>query len=609
MRRLRSWGPELLVLLGGAVFAILGRGRWASVEADRGYWYSAAQSLLSGGRAMHEVRLQWGPGSLWILEAVGRIFGMHVASFVVFQFVVGLLGVLGVQVFARRFLSSRERWLSAAILVPLIVWMVGPGSLLYPCAFSMSQALFLAICCLLLHDTVVRRGFTAGAAVTGALAALTFLTKQEFGVVAAIGIGALTILSPRLDVPAKARIVSISAIAFLVAYFGALFALAGGEEFRTLVRSNLLWPWTPIPGPWQGLYRKVLGLDDPGARLVEMANSLIDVLAFGGTFCFAVYFSALGRRARIAGAVALPFVWAAWWWRWTEGSHFMPMTLVLPAIASASALMLLRWRPRPPLPAGEGGGEGAPGSPSPGPAAPSRPLPRGEANAPGAFFAMAIGAAILLQREGYRGNIEAFYSGMGYVLAVPIVAWLFDWAFRGPARARWGSRIVFTAILLLLGRFGLGRLRTLEHEWSSAVPFSTPRGTVYLSASFAAPFASTARFIEAHSRPGDPILIMLQTFGLDFLLDRRSLSFFPWVSPGYLTTEDERDLIERCRKTPPAVVIYFEGNLGVFHSGDFGHGFADALIAWLNANYLRQEDSGLGTAYSGRRLLPAPTQR
>jgi hypothetical protein len=120
MKRLRAWGPEILILLGGAVFALLGRGRWANVTEDHGFWFSAAQSMVSGGRAMHEVRLQWGPMPLWILEGVGRVFGMRVASFVVFQLVVGLLAILGVQIFARRFLSPVERWISAITLVVLI---------------------------------------------------------------------------------------------------------------------------------------------------------------------------------------------------------------------------------------------------------------------------------------------------------------------------------------------------------------------------------------------------------------------------------------------------------------------------------------------------------
>jgi hypothetical protein len=214
-----------------------------------------------------------------------------------------------------------------------------------------------------------------------------------------------------------------------------------------------------------------------------------------------------------------------------------------------------------------------------------------------------LGALVLLQREGYRGNIEAYYSGMGYVLAVPVIAGLIVRAIRGPGSAGRRSSVVFAVLFLLLGRFGLGRLRALEQEWSSAVPFSTARGTVYLSPGFEPTLVSTARFLEAHTRPGDPILMMPQTFGLDFLLDRRSLSFFPWVSPGYLTTEGEQELIARFRTTPPAAVLIFEHNLGVFHSGEFGHGFANALMAWLNLNYPRQEAFGKGYP-SGWRMLP-----
>ncbi|HKB71966.1 MAG TPA: hypothetical protein VKH46_14050, partial [Thermoanaerobaculia bacterium] len=149
---LPRYGPELLILLGGAVFALLGRGRWANVTEDHGFWFSAVQGLLSGGRAMHEVRLQYGPVSLWVLEAACRVFGTRVATIVALQFVVGLVGILGVQLFARRFLSPVERWLSAAILVPLIVWMVGPGNLLYPCAFAMSHGLLLLVAAILFQS-------------------------------------------------------------------------------------------------------------------------------------------------------------------------------------------------------------------------------------------------------------------------------------------------------------------------------------------------------------------------------------------------------------------------------------------------------------------------
>jgi hypothetical protein len=669
MKRRRGWGPEVLVLLGGLAFALLGRGRWANVGADHGFWFSAAQSMVSGGRALHEVRLQWGPMPLWILEGVGRVFGMHVASFVIFQFVVGLLGVLGVQVFARRFLSPVERWICAAILVTLILWMVGPGSLLYPCAFAMSQALFLAVVALFVSEVLLRKGRLLAAPLAGAVAGLTFVTKQEFGAAAALGIAALTVFQPRLSAARKLGLLLLSGALFLAAYFGILDLARHGDSWHHLFQINILWPWMRVPGPWAALYRRGLGIDEPAARFTEAANSLVDILAMGGTFWLVLYFVDLGRRARMVFVAVLAGAWIVWWWRWTEGSHFLPMTLSLPAILGSAILMLGRWRdlerrdplrlPHPvplphllPLPAGEvderseagegvlgslprGEGEVAAGPPSrlPHPIPLPRgegevlPLPAGEAGLAeaqraeanrvrelpelphhpsgeemGAFAALALGALVLLQREGYRGNIESYYSGMGYVLIVPVAVPLIWRAIRGPRSAGKRAFLAAALFLLLIARFGIGRLRALEREWNQTVELATPRGTVYLDRGSAPILTSTFRFLDTNTLLGDRILMMPQTFGLDFLLDRRNLSYFIWISPGYLP--DEAELVARLEKTPPKAAVIFEGSFGMFHSGQLGHGLADSVVRWLESHLPRQEKFGQGTGLPGRRFLP-----
>jgi hypothetical protein len=608
-RRLRRLGPELLILLAGAVFALLGHGRWGNVTEDHGFWFSAAQSMVNGGRAMHEVRLQWGPMPLWILEAIGRLFGMHVASFVVFQFVVGLAAILGTQLFARRFLSPTERWISAAILVVLIVWMRGPGSLLYPCAFAMSQALLLMIATLFLCRSLLDRGRWVAASFAGLLAGITFQTKQEFGAAAALGIAALTAFAPGISPMKKLRSLILSGALFLAAYFGIFALTLHGDSFGRVAASNILWPWVKVPAPWAALYRKVLGLDDPGTRFVEAANSLVDVVAIGGTLWLLLYFIDLSRRRRAAAAIGILLAWVLWWWRWTEGSHFQPMTLVLPAILAAAILVVGRLRSHaghlPPLPAGQGRREGTLSASSPAPPSASRPLPTGEANFPsaGSCFTLAAGALVLLQREGYRGNIEAYYSGMGYVLAVPASAIVIWWAIRGPRNAGRRSIVALAILLAGLGWFGLGRLQLLKHDWDETVAIASPRGTVYVARNFAPVLTSTYEFVRASTSPGDAILMMPQTYGMDFLLDRGSLLYFIWISPGYLP--DEQELVARLEKTPPKAAVIFEGSFGIFHSGQFGKGFADRVVGWLETNLPCQEKFGEKTTLPGRRFLPA----
>jgi len=311
--------------------------------------------------------------------------------------------------------------------------------------------------------------------------------------------------------------------------------------------------------------------------MVEAGNSLVDLLAFGGTAWFALYFVDLRRKARVWLAGGLIVVWIVWWWRWTEGSHFMPLTLVLPTIVAAIVLGFRRTGRR-------------------------APLPRGEADSGarlGALLALAVGALVLLQREGYRGNIEAYYSGMGYVLAVPLAATLIWWAIRGPRSAGRRSFAALAVLLFLVARFGIGRLRELSREWDHTEALTSPRGTVYVDKGSVPVLFGTDDFLKSHTSAGDPILMMPQTYAMDFLLDRRSLSYFVWVSPGYLT--DERELIARLEATPPKAAVVFEGSFGIFHSGQFGEGFANDVVRWLESHLPRQEKFGEG-AFHGRRF-------
>ena len=611
LRHVRSRGPELLIAAGGLLFALLSRGRHANLTEDHGFWFSAAQSMLSGGRAMHEVRVQYGPVSLWVLEGLCRVFGTSAGTLVIGQFAVGLAAVLGVQILARQFLSPVERWLSAAILVALIVWMAGPGNLLYPCAFARSHALLLAVATLLVHGFFLRRGAWQLSAVSGALAALTVLTKQEFGVAAALGIAAMTALSPALNVRTKTVALAASAAVFAAAYAGILEIARHGDSFRHLVDSNLLWPWAPVPGPWRQLFLRYLGLDAPSQRLREAVDSLAAVAAFGGTAWLALHFRHVARKAAVGVAVVL--AWLLWYWRWTEGGHFLPMTLVLPAIACSTIVVLGLWQKvgvqNPVVVVSQdqsrafldsrfrGNDTVLPDPPSPPEPASPKPLAKaGEGGRGvrfrrdlGTFCAVAAGALVLLQREGYRGGIEGYYSGMGYVLAVPVVVPLLWRLAKGPAGSRFGGFAAATVLFAVFAWFGIGRLRALERTWKDSVPFETDRGRLYVPSGMAPTINATADFIRQHTKPKDPILILPSTYALDFMLDRVNLAFFPYVSPGFLTPEGEEELIARCRHSPPRAAVVFEHTLGLLRSGDFDNGFATSLVASLRANLPAEE--------------------
>ena len=58
-----------------------------------------------------------------------------------------------------------------------------------------------------------------------------------------------------------------------------------------------------------------------------------------------------------------------------------------------------------------------------------------------------------------------------------------------------------------------------------------------------------------------------------------------------------------------SVRVVFGGSLGIFHSGQFGKGFADAVVRWLETRLPRTEPFGNGKTILGMRYLPASPPR
>src|SRR5450759_2043951 len=86
--------PETLILAGAGAFAALGRGRWVTLIGDHGLWYSELQGLLCGGHLMHEVRVPYGPISMWLIWLAARLFGPTISTVAGFVFVAGLAAVV-----------------------------------------------------------------------------------------------------------------------------------------------------------------------------------------------------------------------------------------------------------------------------------------------------------------------------------------------------------------------------------------------------------------------------------------------------------------------------------------------------------------------------------
>jgi 4-amino-4-deoxy-L-arabinose transferase-like glycosyltransferase len=557
VRRHLSLAPEWLPIAGGLLFALLGRGRWADVVADHGLDLSNVEGVLSGGRLLHEVRIQFGPVSVWLLAAICRIFGTTLSTLVAAQFLIGFGAVLAVQSYSRRFLSEAERWLCAAMLTTTVLWMAGPGNLLFPYRFAVSPGLLLALAALEAGARGVARRSIAAAALSGVLAGVAFATKQEMGAVAAVGIALLVLLDPGLELRVRAGLSTCAAAGGIGAYAGVFALCLHGDGFRNLARKNLLWPWANVPDSWQELYHRGQGLEHPGRLAVAAGESLVIAGACLGTFWLLLYGGEISRRRSLGLATAVAAAWGVWAWRWAEGAHFQPFTLCLPLLAAAGVLFFVRSR---------------------------HDTERRAALGP--FAAVLAGAFLLLSREGYRGGIEGYYSGLGYVLVIPAAVPVLVAVVQGPAAAAKRRWIAAAATGLVLALFGWARLHRLRGQWEVAAPIATARGTAYCDPKSAPFLRQASELLLARTGPGDSILMLPTTAGLDFLLDRRNESFFPNMFPGVIVGPDgEEELIRRWSSRPPRVIVQVRHSLGVFRRGEFGETWGDHAMRWIERHY------------------------
>jgi hypothetical protein len=571
-RRLSRFVPELIALAGALLLVVVARGRWVGMLNDLGDWYSETQSLLLGDRLFRDVHIGYGPISLLVLEGLAKIAGPRVQVFAVAYFVVGLAVVLLLLRLSSFFLGLWERCVAAAVFVGIILWMPGTGSLIYPYAPAASIGLVLLALALLLGVRQIGNRRLLAWVPAGVFAGLAFLTKQEVGIAAVAGLAAAFLLTSDLRQRwSQAIAMSLGFLLTVAAIYGWGFR---GLDFLGVARENHLWPFGTFPGELIKINSFVAGYDRPILGTVEAAGAA-GLIALGIGFSAALdgwlrkvpsvmrrglLFETAGlvliaveelvrRHSTVAGPVMV---------RYPE-VHFTILSLapLAPVGAVLAVALRRRW-----------------------------PVGRGDA----ALAATAAAAAPLLMRVGFLGWTDSPFAGLGYAVVVPVVVWcvgrLARVPFHGHSREfvrfrRWAAS---AAILLLLGMAAATRLPNVAEFPLVVEPFSAPRGTVWLRRPWSRVFAWVGSHVRT-TRPGDPIAILPETHGMDFLFDRKSATPIPNLLPGILDEDLEREIVARWSARPPREIFVIEKEYVEFETRGFGLDYGSRLGAWIDAHY------------------------
>jgi hypothetical protein len=456
---------------------------------------------------------------------------------------------------------------AAAVLATAVFWIPGEGSLLYPYtpAVSIGFIFVLAAMGVAVHAGASGSG-SLPAAAAGLLAGLAYLTKQEMGAAAALGVAAAWMIAcPWRSLFTRG---SIASGVFLATVFTGYGIALGELNVWKAARSHGLWPFAPIPPAWRAQYAGVTGVDRP----MESA--------------WAVLSAAGAVVAAVAGAAAVSAI--------LRGRHRMswPMLVGL-ALGSGTALLAGRfhriafWAIVPVAVLGaliHGFRRRAP-----------------EPVRAATLAAMSASALPLLTRVGWRGWSDGPFTAIGYSLALPVTVFaisrLFLW-FRGPGPAPTddiGTRgsfavVSLTMLLALPALFRIGR-------WPEPViRASTPRGVVFVSPSWAKTFGKVHDYVIASTSPGDEVLFLPQSHGLNFLLDRDSPVPGLKLDPA-IDELGAGGLIGALAKRPPLLVVVFDENSQIYDSGGYGSRYGRELDSWIQSRYRlvdESEKSGIG---------------
>jgi hypothetical protein len=437
--------------------------------------------------------------------------------------------------------------------------MPGPGNLLYPYVFAASFGLFLALLSLEIGVWAMKSESSLPALIAGSIGGAAWASKQDMGAVALSGLTALCILSGRRGKRIAARLTA-TLMGFALAGGTIFRVFQGAQSFGEMVRKNSLWPFAPISRAILINTTRQQGLHEWEGTLINMLQSAV-VTALAG---IAVWFVSDGvwreRKRAVFALIAGVLLTGLYWELWIRGGHFFLFSACLPALLASGILAIRRWTRDP-----------------------------SSRDSLTSFFGMYPGSLLLLFRVGFTGVTAGTYAGIGYILAIPIVVFLIGAISRRAAaespRGRRHLAIVAALIAALwLVRFGRERVDTLESQWKSAVPIRSRRGTAYVNPDWRVAFPAAVEFLKEESRPGEPILVIPETKGIDFLLDRENDAFWATQGPG-LDARGEKELIERWDAKPPKAIVFFENTMRFYGSGDFGTGFDVDAMSWIHRHY------------------------
>jgi hypothetical protein len=399
---------------------------------------------------------------------------------------------------------------------------------------------------------------------SGVFGGFAYLTKQEIGAAAAMGVAAAWFAACRpANVVKRGLIAGAAFLGTVAAGYAVVFR---GVPFLETARANVLWPFAPVPPSWRMQYAGVTGADRPFDSLLAVVAGVGAIVAVLAAASAMIGWRQRPPRARVvlvmlAGAVAA-----------VAASRFGRIAPFAAVPVGVAAALVLGWLSR-----------SAPGSP--------------------ALLALAAASVPLLTRVGWRGWSDGPFTAIGYSFAIPVVVYAGSRLFQvllSPAGGEPASRIRAAALAIAIALILAPALPALLRigRWPEpSVRVVMPRGAVWVPQSWARALERTRDFVVAKRTSADLVMFLPETHGMNFLVARDGpvpgAKLFTGLDPAA-----DFGLIRTLTARPPALVVVFDENAQSFATAGFGTLYGQALLRWIETRYRRAlVSSGHGVSF------------
>lgn len=565
---------------------------WPDPVVDFGRELYVPWRLAEGERLFRDLAWFNGPLSPHWNALLFRIFGVGLGTLIWTNMVLLALTVWLAHGILMRLAGRAAAFAGAALFLACFAFgqLVGIGNYnwLAPYSHEATHGLVLALACFAALERWRSAGRERWLVVGGLALGLDFLTKPETFLAAAAAAIVLLAL-PRAGRPAGhggggprvGPAVRFAGAALLppLAAFGLLATSLSVDE---ALRGTLgAWP-SVLAGKVGELafYRAGMGLDDPGARLVDLARRTGGWLLVLAPLLGCAWFA--GRRRGLVAAGAALAVGACLWLAgeriaWLRAARPLPLAALVIGAAAA-----LRWLRSDVTTTREGGAT------------------RERAARTLAFAALAL--ALLLKML-----LQARTTNYGFTLALPatllvaaaLVGWVPEW-LDGRGRSGAVFRAGAAAALLVFAAAHL----IATGGWLARKTVTVGRGTDAFRADARGEFVNAA--VES-VREGEARTMAVLPEGVLLNYLARVPNPTPYVNfmPPELILFGEEAWLEAFAAAPPDVVLYVHKDTSEYGYPYFGTDYAVELDAWVRATYrpiglMGQEPLQPGTGFGVR---------